>query len=102
MAVIARLAQAPLHVNYTQSGSTWATPSGDDVPWVAFYSTNGVKLNAGRYRIAQIHGGGSPTIYTSGFVNTQNTRRDVVVESSEVFVYLTDSYAPGEVIIQPI
>ena len=102
MAIIAKLSKAPIHVTYTPTEATWALPSGDPAPWVENYGTNGVRLKSGRYRVTQIHGGGSPTILTAGFVNTQNTRRDVVVESADVWVYLTRSNAPGEVIIQPI
>lgn len=102
MAIIAKISRAPVHVTYTPTEATWAVPSGDPAPWVDSYSTTGIKLKSGRYRVTQIHGGGNPAIYTSGFTNIQNTRRDVVVESTEVWVYLTSANAPGEVIVQPI
>lgn len=102
MAIIAKLSRAPLHVTFTPSEANWASPNGDNAPWVDRYDTSWIKLKSGRYRVTQIYGGGNPTIYTAGFVNINNTRRDVVVESTDVWVYLTSLNAPGEVIVQPI
>lgn len=102
MTIIAKISRAPLHVKFEPSGSEWALPSGDDAPWVSSYGTTRIELKSGRYRVTQISGDGSPHLYTAGFSYVGDVGRDAVVESSIVWVYLTDSYAPGEVIIQPI